>query len=176
MALRTMTSRRDTAGGSPSPPGLRRRHDGGRSLTGEQAERLITALREMDARIGYTVHYGPGDVPLCGEEPVGAHWTDEPKAVAGCDDCLDLVAEDLADDNEYQGRCLNCQQVISAKGWRPVTVGRSKALPTLRKARMVTETQCFTTRGLSFWIGRLRRLWHQLGGVLDSWCGLRRWA
>ena len=27
--------------------------------------------------------------------------------MAGCDDCLDLVAEDLADNNDYQGRCLH---------------------------------------------------------------------
>ena len=30
------------------------------SLTGEQAERLTGALREMDGRSGYTVQYGPG--------------------------------------------------------------------------------------------------------------------
>ena len=176
MALRTMTSRRDTAGGSPSPPGLRRRHDGGRALTGEQAERLITTLREMDARIGYTVHYGPGDVPLCGEEPVGAHWTDEPKAVAGCDDCLDLVAEDLADDNEYQGRCLNCRQVISAKGWRPVTVGRSKAMSALWAAGMVTEAPCLTIRGTFLLDWTATSTMGSFGRRFDSWCGLRRWA
>ena len=27
-----------------------------------------------------------------------------------------LRAEDLADDNEYQGRCLHCRQAITAKG------------------------------------------------------------
>ena len=45
----------------------------------------------------------------------------QPEAVGGCDDCLDLAAEDLADDNEYQGRCLHYRQAITAKGgvqWR----------------------------------------------------------
>ena len=63
------------------------------SLTGEQAERLTGALREMDGRSGYTVQYGPGALPRrSGAGPVDAHWTDEPETVAGCDDCLDLVA------------------------------------------------------------------------------------
>ena len=48
-----------------------------------------------------SAHYGPVEVLLCGVNPVGAHWADEPEAVAGCDDCLELVAEDLADDNDY---------------------------------------------------------------------------
>ena len=46
-------------------------------LTGGQAERLKAALREMDAKMGHAVHYGPGDVPLYGEGSVGAQWTDE---------------------------------------------------------------------------------------------------
>ena len=62
------------------------------------------------------MHYGPGQVPLCGKEPVGTYWSDESESVAGCDDCLELVAEDLADDNDYEGRCLHCRQVITAKG------------------------------------------------------------
>ena len=52
---------------------------------------------------------------------MGAHCSDEPESVAGCEDCLELVAEDLADDYDYQGRCLHCRQVITAKGgvqWR----------------------------------------------------------
>ena len=92
-------------------------------LTGEQTEHLTAALREMDARAGYAIHYGPGDGPMCGADLVGAHWTDEPEAVAGCDDCLELAAEDLADANEYRGQCLHCRQVITAKGgveWRRV--------------------------------------------------------
>ena len=56
------------------------------------------------------------EVLLCGVSPVGAHWADEPEAAAGCDDCLELVAEDLADDNDYSGRCLHCAQEVAAKG------------------------------------------------------------
>ena len=78
-------------------------------LSGEQAERLKAALRKMDAKMGHAVHYGPGEVPLCRAEPVRALWTDELEAVAGCDDCLELVAEDLTDENDYQGRCLHRQ-------------------------------------------------------------------
>ena len=92
-------------------------------LTAEQPELLEADLREMDARMGHAVHYGPGEVPLCGGNPVGVDWSDEPESVAGCDDCLDLAAEDLADDNEYQGRCLHYRQAITAKGgvqWRRV--------------------------------------------------------
>ena len=47
---------------------------------------------------------------------MGARCTNEPEAVAGCDDCLELVAEDLAHDNEYQGRCLHCRQEVAAQG------------------------------------------------------------
>ena len=46
-------------------------------LTGGQAERLKAALREMDAKMGHAVHYGPGDVPLYGEGSVRAQWADE---------------------------------------------------------------------------------------------------
>ena len=52
---------------------------------------------------------------------MGAGCTDEPEAVTGCDDCLELLAEDLAEDNDYQGRCLHCRQDVAAKGgvqWR----------------------------------------------------------
>ena len=41
---------------------------------------------------------------------MGTHWTDGPEAVAGCDNCLELAAEDLADHNDYQGRCLHCRR------------------------------------------------------------------
>ena len=70
---------------------------------------------------GGVVHYGPGDWPLCGEGGLGAVHTDDPHRVAGCGDCLELVAEDLADDNEYRGRCLHCGEAITAAGgvaWR----------------------------------------------------------
>jgi hypothetical protein len=92
-------------------------------LTAEESERLKAALSEMDTSMRHSIHYGLGEGPFCGEEPVGAHWSDELEAVAGYDDCLELVAEDLADDNDYQGRCFHCRQVITAKGgaqWRKV--------------------------------------------------------
>ena len=69
------------------------------------------------------VHYGPGDRPLCGNESPFAVYTDEPYQVDGCEDCLELVAEDLQDHNHYRGRCLHCRREITAQGgveWRRV--------------------------------------------------------
>ena len=69
------------------------------------------------------VHYGPGDRPLCGNDAVTAVYTDDPNQVQRCEDCLELVAEDLQDHNAYRGRCLHCQREISAQGgveWRRV--------------------------------------------------------
>ena len=44
--------------------------------------------------------------------------------VAGCQDCLELVAEDLQDpDTHYGGYCLHCRREITATGsveWRRV--------------------------------------------------------
>ena len=42
---------------------------------------------------GRVIHYGPRDRPLCGNDSVTAVYTDDPAAVAGCRDCLELVAE-----------------------------------------------------------------------------------
>ena len=56
------------------------------------------------------VHYGPGDRPLCGNDAVTAVYTDDPAAVSGCRECLELVAEDPGDDNEYRGHCLHCHR------------------------------------------------------------------
>ena len=62
------------------------------------------------------VHYAPGERPLCGAEGWTASYTDDPAQVQGCDDCLELVAEDLQDENGYRGRCLHCRQEITAQG------------------------------------------------------------
>ena len=50
-----------------------------------------------------------------------AVYTDEPALVSGCRDCLELVAEDLADTNNCRGHCLHCRQEITVLGgleWR----------------------------------------------------------
>ena len=73
---------------------------------------------DEDVRV---VHYALGDRPLYGNDSMTAVYTDDPVGVTGCGDCLELVAEDLADDNEYMGRCLHCRQEITAHGgfeWR----------------------------------------------------------
>ena len=62
------------------------------------------------------VHYGPGGRPLCGNDAVTAVYTDDPAAVSGCRECLELVAEDPGDDNEYRGHCLHCRREITAQG------------------------------------------------------------
>ena len=65
---------------------------------------------------GGVVHYGPGDSPLCDNDCANAAYTDDPKKVRGCEDCLELVAQDLADENEYRGRCLHCRREITVQG------------------------------------------------------------
>ena len=68
-----------------------------------------------------SIHYGPGDRPLCGAESWTALHSDDPAQVRGCPDCLELVEEDLGDKNHYAGRCLHCRQAIEAQGgvaWR----------------------------------------------------------
>ena len=62
------------------------------------------------------VHYAPEDSPLCGLEESPKPMTPDPELVRGGGDCLELVAEDLADRNQYVGRCLHCNQEIHAKG------------------------------------------------------------
>ena len=68
------------------------------------------------------VHYEPGNRPLFGDKSPAAIYTDEPGQVAGCKNCLDLVAEDLQDPNtHYGGHCLHCRREITATGsleWR----------------------------------------------------------
>ena len=49
-------------------------------------------------------------------ETVTAVYTDDPALVSGCRDCLELVAEDPGDDNEYMGHCLHCRREITAQG------------------------------------------------------------
>ena len=70
------------------------------------------------------VHYGPGDRPLCGDESPYAVYTDQPDQVVGCEECLELVAEDLQDpDTRYGGYCLHCRRETTATGsveWRRV--------------------------------------------------------
>ena len=70
---------------------------------------------------GFTVHYAPGEGPLCGSDCPEEALTENPDDVTGCTDCLELAAEDLADDNEGGGRCLHCRGKITARGgvaWR----------------------------------------------------------
>ncbi len=72
---------------------------------------------------GRVVHYGPGDRPLCGSESMTAVYTDDPALVSGCRDCLELVAEELDDENDYRGHCLHCRREITATDsveWRRV--------------------------------------------------------
>ncbi len=77
----------------------------------------MTTIEELSV----AVHYAPGDRPLCGNDSWTAIITDDPAQVSGCDDCLELVAEDLHDHNDYRGHCLHCRQEVSATGgveWR----------------------------------------------------------
>ena len=72
---------------------------------------------------GRVVHYGPGERPLCGNDSMTAVYTDDRALVSGCRECLELVAEEPGDDNEYMGHCLHCRREITAQGgmeWRRV--------------------------------------------------------
>ena len=84
---------------------------------------------------GGLFHFAPGDQPLCGDDCVARVYIDDPAAVAGCADCLDLVAEDLQDENDYRGHCLHCRREITARGG--VAPDRPTALPALRTGGMV---------------------------------------
>ena len=76
------------------------------------------------------VSSGSREAVVCVEQahhPIGQQITgpfndvNERAEVESYDPCLELVAEDLADDNAYMGRCLHCQREIHAKGgveWR----------------------------------------------------------
>ena len=62
--------------------------------------------------------------------------------MAGCADCLELVADDLQDpDIQHGGYCLHCRREITATGsveWRRVV---RRPCPHLREARMVTTSK-----------------------------------
>ena len=68
------------------------------------------------------VHYAPSDLaalrqPLHDRSLRRRPTTRSPAAKK----CLELVAEDLEDHNDYRGRCLHCRQEITAHGgveWR----------------------------------------------------------
>ena len=77
----------------------------------------------QEALRGDIVHYGPGNRLLCGDEDDQAQHTRDPVQVAGCEECLELAAEELADQNEYRGHCLHCRREIVAQGgvtWRRI--------------------------------------------------------
>ena len=69
----------------------------------------------------FTVHYAPGEGPFCGSDCPDGALTENPQDVSGCEPCLELVAKDLADHNEYGYHCLHCRREITARGgvaWR----------------------------------------------------------
>ena len=84
--MRTGRSSSATQGAGSMTP---RKASASRPLVDQETERDYTPDE------GRVVHYGPGDRPLCGSESMTADYPDDPALVAGCADCLELVAEDL---------------------------------------------------------------------------------
>ena len=61
--------------------------------------------------------------------------------MAGCHDCLELVAEDLRDNHHYTGHCLHRRKQISAQGGVGLVQGGPEALPPLRQSWVVVELE-----------------------------------
>ena len=99
----------------------------------------MTATTSQDHAPLQVIHHTPGDRPLCGEDSRAAVYSDDPGQVAGCDDCLELVSEDLQDHNEYPGHCLHCRQEISAQGGVEWRRGGPAPLPALRPPGRVSR-------------------------------------
>ena len=100
------------------------------------------------------VHYGPGDQPLCGNESPFAIYTDEPNQVAGCQDCLELVAEDLQEPG-HPLRGLLPPLPPGDHGHRlcRVAAGGPATMPALRPGRMVASTRRIEMGKLTVTIG-----------------------
>ena len=93
------------------------------------------------------IHYvpgsvlGPGDRPLCGNESPTAVYSEDPRQVAGCDDCLEQVAEALKNHNWYYSYGVNCHAVDIRPGRTCVPgPGRPEPLPGLRTRDLVSKT------------------------------------
>ena len=84
------------------------------------------------------IHHAPGDRPACGTESSTAVYSEDPRQVAGCADCLELVAEAPNNLDWYRSYCVNCMQEISAQGglaWRRIV-----REPLLRPRGLVSMT------------------------------------
>ena len=84
--------------------------------------------------------------PLCCEEDDLAPHTQDPAQGAGCEECLELVATNLADGNCYRGRCLHCRREGTALGgvaWRRIV---RKPCPHCGRAGWRPETDVSTRR------------------------------
>ena len=83
------------------------------------------------------VHHGGGNAPLCGNDSMTAVYTDDPAAVGGCGDCLELVAEDV----QGPHRLLRPLPPLLAGDHRPgrggVAPDGPPALPALRSEGVV---------------------------------------
>ena len=84
------------------------------------------------------IHYGPGDRSLCGNESPVAIYIDEPDQVAGCEDCLELVAEDLQVLGHPVRRLLPPLPPGDHRHrFRRVAAGGPAPMPALPQARLV---------------------------------------
>ena len=115
----------------------------------DRVTRYDAEPRRSTVNNGTTVHYAPGDRALCGSDCLDGALTENPDDVTGCADCLEMAAEDLADDNEYMGHCLHCRREVAARGGAPPlsslqggrVVRRSGISPKNRILKMANFTQ-----------------------------------
>ena len=96
---------------------------------------IMTTMEDTNV----AVHYAPGDRPLCGNDSWTLVITDDPDQVKGCHDCLELVAEDLQDHNDYPRPLPPLPAGGQRHRWRGMAASGAETLPSLRQEGLVDK-------------------------------------
>ena len=86
------------------------------------------------------IHHAPGDRPLCGNESSTAIYSDDPSRVAGCEDCLELVAEGPEEPRLVPRRLRELLAGDLRPGRSCLAAGGPGTLPLLRPRGLVSMT------------------------------------